>query len=289
MIRQVVLAHLLLASLCAGQATITDPVDWPGITNLPTCVSSVFVGCIYDCGFNILPSEGCIACGVGCDDWSCACSAEYTPALSLVAAVASYRCSNALNFVPSATSIFSSFCEQLTASPTFAPASPSQTGAATQPANDNNGNSNSNVQSAGVCNFGANSTGNQCNEDNPKVNGGTLLSVPHMLLFGCLTVVSGFVLLGRDDACNYGSNAHNNSCNDNVIDGGNATSSDSSSSSTARDLGIGLGIGIPSFIVAFVGLVVMIRHYGRKERDREIAAMMAGQASMVGSGYGRAY
>jgi hypothetical protein len=285
MIRPVVLAYFL-AALCAGQ--VTNPAQWPGITNLPICVEDVFQGCLYDCAYNTLPSDGCVPCGVDCGDWTCACSAEYASALFVVASVASYQCSNALNFVPSATSIFSSFCEQLLASPTLGPASPSQTGT-TQQANDNNGNSNANVQSAGVCNFGANSSGNQCNEDNPKTNGGAQLSVPQMLLFGCLTVVSGFVILGRDDACNYGSNAHNNSCNDNVIGGGNATSADSSSSSTARELGIGLGIGIPSFLVALAGLWVMIRHYGRKERDREIAAMMAGQASMVGSGYARPY
>jgi hypothetical protein len=279
MILKVVLAHFLLA-LCAGQ--LTDPASWPGLTNLPTCVQHVF-NCPYDAEafgcMNNYPTIVCVPCGAGCANWDCACSAEYTSAFDFVASIATYSCSNELNFVPSATSIFSAFCAQLTASPTLPPG---QTGAASA----NNGGSSSNGQNAGACAFGANSSNDECNENSVKSDG-AVLSVPHILLFGCLAIVSGFVIVGRD-ACTYGSNADNNSCNDNVVGVpiNNGTSNDSSS--TARDLGIGLGIGIPSFLVAFIGLVVMIRHYRRKDREHEIAALAAGQGPAM-SGYGRGY
>jgi hypothetical protein len=271
---------LVLLTLCAGQ--VTDPQQWPGIGNLPGCVDGVFQGCLYDCAYNTLPQDGCIPCGVDCGDWECACS-DYGPALSVVNSVASYLCSSNLYAVPSVTSIFNTFCAQLTATPTYATYNPAATGDTSSSAGEDsnpNGGSGSNI---GGCIFGENATDDQCNNNSNGLNGksaGIHLSVPRILLFGCVTVVSGLVLFGRDAACTYGSNAQNNSCNGNVVGVPikNGTSKDSSS--TARDLGIWLGIGTPSFLVSFFRL----GHYRKRAREREIL-FLAAQMGEYGQRY----
>jgi hypothetical protein len=119
----------LLFRLSAG--IITDPQQWPSVTDLPYCVDNVFQGCLYGCAYQSLPSAGCIPCGVDCGDWSCACQ-DYGPAYSVLTSVASYQCSTNLYAVASITSIFNSFCLQLTATPTE-PTGPTSNPAQSEP------------------------------------------------------------------------------------------------------------------------------------------------------------
>jgi hypothetical protein len=110
-------------------ATVTDPLDWPGLDDLPYCVANSFQGCLWGCAYQDLPATGCVPCGVGCTDWTCACN-DYGPAFSVLSSVASYQCSTNPTAVAEATSILNAFCLQLTAttSEPSGPTLPANTG-----------------------------------------------------------------------------------------------------------------------------------------------------------------
>ena len=93
-------------------ATVTDPNQWPGLNNLPTCVQFVFQDCLPNCAYG-----GCIPCDVGCLDWTCACSNQFSAAISAASSVAATGCTSQTD-IASATSIVNGFCGQLLASPT---------------------------------------------------------------------------------------------------------------------------------------------------------------------------
>ena len=109
-------------------ATFTDPTQWPGYSNLPLCVQSVFpyIGCPVGC------AGGCIPCDIGCGTWTCACGRDYfAAAVSAASSIAATACStNQADGIASATSIVNGFCNQLLATPTLTGA-PSPTSTAT--------------------------------------------------------------------------------------------------------------------------------------------------------------
>jgi hypothetical protein len=69
------------------------------------------------------------------------------------------------------------------------------------------------------------------------------------------------------------------------------------SSSASRALGIGLAIGIPSFLMSLIGLVVKVRHYGKRAHGKEVQALTGSTGPKIiscnsgprGSGYGNAF
>jgi hypothetical protein len=102
-------------------ATITDPAQWPGLNNLPTCVQNIFEDCSFDCS----NGGGCIPCYVGCGDWTCTCN-QFAAAISAASSVAATGCSNSQADIAFATSIVNGFCAQLLATPSpTGPAAPS--------------------------------------------------------------------------------------------------------------------------------------------------------------------
>jgi len=94
---------LLLTFVPFAHGQITRVGDWPGITNLRSCVTCIFqVG--FCNGYNVLSS-------LGCSTWSCVCD-HFPDAMNIVSSSASVGCSNTQD-IASATSVLNGFCAQL--------------------------------------------------------------------------------------------------------------------------------------------------------------------------------
>jgi hypothetical protein len=108
----VLVLSVLVAFRVASQ-NIPDPVDWPGIGDLKSCVQKTLQDCFFGC------SGPCIPCAVGCTSWLCACS-NFQAAQNAVASSASQVCTSqgSATDIAAATSIFNAYCAAVLASPT---------------------------------------------------------------------------------------------------------------------------------------------------------------------------
>ena len=100
---------LNIASACPSSSQTTNPADYPGLVVLGTCIGSII--------------NASLESALSCTDWACACSCSANGG-SIAKLVTNY-CPDATQYIPDASSAFSSFCSSQTVS-TPAP-SPQQT------------------------------------------------------------------------------------------------------------------------------------------------------------------
>lgn len=195
-----VLVAALLAKFALCQ--VLSPQGLPNWSTVNVCIQEALG---YD---PITIDDPYIGENIGCNNWECICS-SLNYALPVLSSAASSFCSGITKDIAQATLALENFCAQLTVTPTFASFTASPTAPPTATATSTGGNAGGG--NAGACIFGANASDNQCNENaNTEKSSGAYLNVPHFLLFGCITVVAGLVLLGWDDPPTYVSNAENN-------------------------------------------------------------------------------
>jgi hypothetical protein len=105
---------LLFPLLTLISAQYTDPGLLPGFSTFQGCVTVLF----SDTGEELLND-------IGCGDWYCACD-HYSDAIYTLSTMAVSQCTTVAQDVIAATSLFNSFCLQLSAIPpastTFSPA-----------------------------------------------------------------------------------------------------------------------------------------------------------------------
>jgi hypothetical protein len=97
---------LILMLLTSTSAQITDPGEVPSFSSLQGCVQVLF----SDTGEELLND-------IGCGDWFCACN-HFGDAIYTLSTMAVSQCSTVAQDVSAATSVFSSFCSQISTSPT---------------------------------------------------------------------------------------------------------------------------------------------------------------------------
>lgn len=97
--------RLLSLLLTLTSAQYTDPGLLPGFTTLQGCVTVLF----SDTGEELLND-------IGCGNWLCACD-HFSDAIYTLSTMAVSQCNTVTQDVTAATSLFNSFCAQLSATP----------------------------------------------------------------------------------------------------------------------------------------------------------------------------